>query len=114
MHVLKHTAVEVDNKLSKIPIPKNDTEQTWERTDAWTRIADQAYQPNSEYPQSGLAVAEAIESVEEKIPDDWSEVADQKYNSNSNKAQSGKAVAEAFANNLIAITDAEIIALFSK
>ena len=102
MHILRHSAEEVDNKLSKIPTPRNDYDREWTRSDAWTKIADEHFDADSLYAQSGAAVAEAIDGA-----------IDQEYDSTSSMAQSGKAVAEAINATMVAITDDEIKAMFS-
>jgi glycerophosphoryl diester phosphodiesterase len=50
MYKLQHTAEEIDNKLGMIP-------------DDWHAVADASYNPDSEYAQSGKAVAEAVEGA---------------------------------------------------
>lgn len=77
------------------------------------RVVDQNYNPESENPQSGVAVAEAIKEVDkvyigtDTMPEGYNiqinpegsayelPVTDQTYNPESENAQSGKAVAQA-------------------
>lgn len=59
---------------------------------------DQTYNPESENPQSGIAVAEAIAGIE--ISSGGNIAVDQIYNSQSTNPQSGVAVAEAITETL--------------
>lgn len=80
MHILPLSAKEVEERLSKIPVIKEE-------------IVDQEYNANSENAQSGKAVAAAIASLDigEKL------VVDHIYSPISENPQSGKAVEEAIA-----------------
>jgi hypothetical protein len=63
---LSHSAKEIDEKIKRIPLA-TISETEWERTEDWEYIADQAYDPESGYAQSGKAVAEAIASLGEGL-----------------------------------------------
>lgn len=96
---LTNTAEEIDEKLKRIPLA-NASETSWHRDDCWVAIADQEYDPESCFAQSGKAVASAVSAVlsdvEEQLKDFSVEI-DQEYNAESENAQSGKAVAQAIA-----------------
>ena len=62
MYYLSHSAKEIDEKIKRVPLA-TASESKWVRTDDWTHIADQKYEPGSAFAQSGTAVAEAINNV---------------------------------------------------
>ena len=66
MYYLTHTAKEIDEKIKRIPLATS-SESTWKRTDDWTYIADQEYNKESAFAQSGKAVAAAIEASLEVV-----------------------------------------------
>jgi hypothetical protein len=84
---LSHSAKEIDEKIKRIPLA-TISETEWQRTDDWTYIADQTYDPESGFAQSGKAVAEAlsaseaatkayIDSLFEITPEDIDEICNQ-------------------------------------
>jgi hypothetical protein len=58
---LSHSVEEIDEKLARIPLA-TISESKWVRTDDWTFIADQDFDPDSGYAQSGIAIAGELES----------------------------------------------------
>lgn len=85
MHILPLSAKELEERLSKIPVIKEEIAE---------EIVDQEYNALSENAQSGKAVAEALASLDinEQL------YVDQTYSPISENPQSGKALAEAIAS----------------
>ena len=75
IYQLKHTAEELDVKLNMIPPKAAADNKEWKR-DAWTFVADQEYNSESEFAQSGLAVAAALASFEEEVDEKIDAIAD--------------------------------------
>ena len=86
MHILPLSATEIEARLSRLP----------------EHVADQEYSPASEHPQSGKAVAQALNSLE------FQEV-DNTFSADSYNAQSGKAVAEAVNRAMAASTKIQLV-----
>ena len=127
MKYLSYTADEIDEKLKRIPfVVESDLniEGIRELQEAWMEdIADQEYDSESGFAQSGKAVAQAVTAAMSEVDSKLESITvtveiDQAYNKASENAQSGKAVEQAISNlreeipEIKVITDDAIDALF--
>ena len=62
MYRLSHYASDIDEKIKRIPYI-GALSSKWFRTDDWQYIADQEFDPESGFAQSGKAIAAALNSV---------------------------------------------------